>query len=97
MKEISDFEFDEVIKQGMVLVFFSAAWCAPCKDMAKLLANVKTASVVKIDVGKNPKVSVQLGISMLPSFFLYKSGRLVNKHCGTLTKKSLDAFLSLAV
>ena len=46
-------EFNELIKEGTVLVDFFATWCGPCKMLSPVLEEVSEESnvlIVKVDV-----------------------------------------------
>ncbi len=55
MKIVKTNEFDDIVKEGVVLVDFYADWCGPCKMIAPILAELSTeldgsADIVKVNV-----------------------------------------------
>lgn len=98
--EISERDFEaEVLRSELpVLVEFSAEWCAPCKQVAPILAAIAAelagkAKIVKLDIDKSPNLPRQLRIQSVPSFLLIVGGKIADMQVGALDKASLMAML----
>ena len=60
MKVINKAEFEQITKEGVVLVDFFATWCGPCKMLAPVLEELAEdmkgkAEIVKVDVDQDRK------------------------------------------
>ena len=92
--------FQELIQSDKpVLVDFYADWCGPCKVMAPVIQEVARvvegkARVVKVNVDKNTEAAQAYGISGVPTFIVFKNGKTVWRHSGTIDKNSLVNILS---
>ena len=90
-------EFDELTKEGLVLVDFYADWCGPCQMLSPILEELskknENLKIVKINVDEFQQLAVQNKVLSIPAIKIYKDGKLVNQAVGYQELEDLEALL----
>lgn len=95
-KVFSDEEFEsEVLNSDVpVLVDFFAEWCGPCKMMGPVVDKIAQeyegkAKVGKIDIDKSPNLAGKYNVMSVPTFMVFKQGKIVDTVIGAVSKEEL--------
>ena len=104
MLELTDADFEQNVINASTpaLVDFWAEWCMPCKMMAPTIDELAEEYAGKVVVGKvntdeNRNVSMQFGISAIPTVILFKDGEMIKKFVGLQQKTDLKAAIDEAL
>ncbi|KAL1198767.1 Thioredoxin Y2 [Cardamine amara subsp. amara] len=88
--------FDDLLQNSdkPLLVDFYATWCGPCQLMVPILNEVSETlkdkiAVVKIDTEKYPSLANKYQVEALPTFILFKDGKLWDRFEGALPANQL--------
>lgn len=95
---------DVATSSGMDLTLydFTAAWCAPCKQLTPVLHELATdyrgrATIVEIDVEREPALAQAFKVTAMPTLVLVREGREVGRVVGLRPKKFIAGMLDRAL
>lgn len=94
---LNDDNFDEGVKEGVVLVDFYADWCGPCRMLNPIIEElaaemVGKAKVVKVDTDQAVNVASKFEVTSIPTLLLLKNGEVLERVVGL---KDLDALRAM--
>ncbi len=91
--------FLDIIKSDKpTLVDFFTEWCGPCKMMKLILAELKTsvgenATILTIDLDKNPQVASTYQIQGVPTLIIFKNGKIKWRQSGVASTNQLQKLI----
>ncbi|MCI8376424.1 MAG: thioredoxin [Lachnospiraceae bacterium] len=94
LREITEDEFYEDIREGLVLADFYSPTCGPCKMLSFVLEDVDKAckdraEIVKINVDENERLAEKYGIIAYPTMILLKNGEELKRVIGLQQKPAI--------
>ena len=96
-QKITDANYKELLAQDkLVVVYFWAEWCGPCRSIApavdELAAEFEGKAIIgKYNVDDDNALSSEMGIRNIPTLLFFKGGKLVDKQVGASSKADLKA------
>lgn len=98
VQQISDEDYDDVIKKSSVVVVdMYADWCGPCKKLAPIINSLSEKyydiKFCKFDVDANAKKPEELNIQSIPTILIYKNGKLVSSIVGFASSVEIENHL----
>lgn len=78
-----------------------APWCAPCRRIEPLLAEMETryhgrVDLVRLNADDNPDIVRSLGVIAIPTLIVVAAGREIARRTGTQSLASLEALFRAA-
>ncbi len=97
LKELETENFNEEIKNKLVLVDFYAVWCGPCKMMHPILEQVKDIypdlKIIKVNVDEHEDLTRQYGVMSIPTLLLFKDSSVVEKNVGFMPLENIKLWI----
>jgi len=88
--------FDELIKEGKVLVDFNATWCGPCRMLKPILNEFSETTTIKVcgcDVDQNEDLARKYGVMSIPCLILFENGKEIKRSVGYISLDELKTFV----
>ena len=98
----ASFTSDVLQSDKVVLVDFWAEWCAPCKKVDPLLAEIAKemgdkVEIVQLNIDENPETTRAYRVMSVPTLTIFKGGEAVNSVTGAKPKSALVNFIESAL
>ena len=88
-----NFESEVLKSDKKVLVDFWATWCGPCQMVSPIIEELgeelTDVKVCKVDVDKEPEISIQYNIMSIPTLIVFENSEIANKTIGACTKDEI--------
>ena len=97
--ELTNGEFEDFIKEGLVLIDFFAEWCMPCMMMVPVIEDLSEKfegkiKFGKVNVGDNEVIARKFNVSSIPNFTLLKDGKVIERFVGAMSSEELEEKLN---
>lgn len=99
VQAITDANFIEETKSGLVITDFWAAWCGPCRMQSPVLEELESevgddVKITKMDIEENPQTPAEFGIMSIPTLLIKKDGEVVETLVGYHPKEQLEEVIA---
>ena len=96
LKELTDDNFADEAREGLVLVDFWAPWCGPCRMVGPVIEELAGDYAGKVKVGKlnvddNQRTAMNYRVMSIPTVILFKDGQPVETMVGAQSKSNYEA------
>ena len=93
--ELTNKEFEDFTKKGLVLIDFFAEWCMPCLIMEPVINELSERfkgriKFGRIDVSDNQELAQKLNVSSIPNFTLFKDRQIVEQFIGSMPGEEME-------
>ncbi|MFX0114651.1 MAG: thioredoxin [Candidatus Hodarchaeota archaeon] len=96
--ELNDATFKATIRESPIPIFVDlwAPWCAPCKAIAPVIAQLEEEyrgqmRFSKLNTDDNPQTAMELRVMSIPTFLIFKNGKLAARFIGAMPKAKFKA------
>jgi len=92
-----DFEREQNLGKGLILIDFSANWCGPCKMLEKVLNDLSERvdyRIARINVDEESELASELKIKSLPAMMILKNGKIIERLTGFMEDDEIEKMVN---
>lgn len=98
MKAATSANIDEFKNADCAVLDFWATWCGPCRMLSPTVESLaeKYAGRVEfgsVNVDEEEGLAISFGVSVIPTLFFLKDGKIVNKTVGVRSAAELEEII----
>ncbi len=97
-------EFDQNVLQSSdtVLAYFWAPWCSGCRKTGPVIQTISEEyagkiSIYKVNVEHNQALTTQYGVQSIPTFIIFKQGRILDRLSGFSSKETITKWIDKTI
>lgn len=95
---VSEFN-EEISKNHVSIVDFSATWCGPCRMMAPIVEECSEKykdkyNFYQVDIDENEELAKNFGIMYVPTFIIFYDGKEIARDSGYHPSEEFEKFIN---
>ena len=93
IKYLENEKLDDLLTEDITLVDYYADWCGPCKMLGSILETMDI-NIIKVNVDTHQELAQKMGVMSIPTVYIYKNKKEVNKFVGFRSKEEINDIIS---